>query len=88
MDTTRESWLQYKKQLETWNSQGKQPEYTEQEKQTQLQSDARIKGYITRAVESDNTLRKMLGVGLLTNGYIDKNLGEIYFMQEMLKGRI
>ena len=64
------------------------PQQTDEEKQSQMQSDARIKGYITRAVESDNTLRKMLGVGLLTNGYIDKNLGEIYFMQEMLKGRI
>lgn len=82
-----ENYKEYKTWLDGINASNP-PVQTEQEKQTQLQSDARIKGYITRAVESDNTLRKMLGVGLLTNGYIDKNLGEIYFMQEMLKGRI
>lgn len=82
-----ENYKEYRTWLDGVNSINP-PQQTEQEKQAQLQSDARIKGYITRAVESDNTLRKMLGVGLLTNGYIDKNLGEIYFMQEMLKGRI
>lgn len=82
-----ESFKEYKGWLQGINSTNP-PVQSEEEKQAQLQSDMRIKGYITKAVESDNTLRKMLGVGLLTNGYIDPNLGEIYFMQEMLKGRI
>lgn len=81
----RQSWLNYKEQLNNWNSQGNQPPAQTEE---QIQSDKRVKGYITNAVESDDILRKIIGLSLINNGMIDEGLGKIYFLKQLVRGRI
>lgn len=61
-----------------------QPQQTEQEKEARLQSDARIKGYITSALD-DNVLSKMLGISLISNGIIPEDLATLYFIKRMEK---
>ena len=85
-----EDYKNYKTWLQQVNSTNA-PAQTEKEKQMQLESDMRIKGYITHAVKDDNILSKALGISLtgadkpsekalyLANLYIEgkKELSEI-----------
>ena len=73
-----EDFKQYKNWLQGINNTNP-PAQTEQEKQDQLASDARIKGYLTNAME-DNVLAKMIGIGMINNGYIDPSLAQMYFI--------
>lgn len=78
-----EDYKNYKTWLQQVNSTNA-PAQTEQEKQMQLESDMRIKGYITRAVSDDNILSKVLGISLLTNGYLDDALAQVYITGKLL----
>lgn len=77
-----DSYQNYKTWLAGVNAVGNQPQQTDQEKQVQLQSDARIKGYIT-AVLDDSVLSKMLGMSLITNGILPADLATLYFIRRM-----
>lgn len=70
---------EYKEWSNKVNSTGKQPEFD-------AVSDARVKRYLINTVESDNILKKMIGLGLLNDGIIDKNLAELYFLKEIING--
>lgn len=62
------------------------PAQTEEQKQAQLASDKRIKKFVTNAINSDTTLSKMIGLGLLNAGYIDPSLAQIYILGKMVRG--
>lgn len=79
-----QGYKEYKTWLDGVNSQGVQPQVTEEQKQAQLASDMRIKGYITHAVKDDNILSKALGISLLTNGYLDDALAQVYITGKLL----
>lgn len=83
MNTNRQSWLDYQQFVNEQNAINP-PQMTEQEKQAQLESDMRIKSYITHAVSDDNILSKALGMSLLTNGYLDDALAQIYITGKLL----
>lgn len=74
---------EYKTWLQGMNSQGTQPAPMTDE---QMASDMRIKGYITNAVESDNVLAKMIGMNIISNGYMDDALAQLYFMDRFTRG--
>lgn len=81
-----EDYKNYKTWLQGVNATNA-PAQTEQEKQMQLESDMRIKGYITHAVSDDNILSKALGISLLTNGYLDDALAQVYITGKLLNKR-
>ena len=83
MNTNRQSWLDYQQFVNEQNAINP-PQMTEQEKQVQMESDMRIKGYITHAVSDDNILSKALGISLLTNGYLDDALAQVYITGKLL----
>lgn len=58
------------------------PQQTEQEKEVQLQSDSRIKGYVLNALD-DNVLSKMIGLSFIQNGIIPEDLAKLYFIKRM-----
>lgn len=74
----------YKTWLQGINSQGAQPGQPTEE---QMASDLRVKGFITRAVESDNVLAKMIGMSIIANGYMDDALAQLYFI-DRFRGKI
>ena len=74
---------EYKTWLQGINSQGKQPAPMTDE---QMASDLRIKGYITHAVQDDNILAKMIGMNIISNGYMDDALAQLYFIDRFSKG--
>lgn len=78
-----QNYKEYKTWLDGVNSQGA-PNVSEEQKQAQLASDMRIKGYITHAVKDDNILSKALGISLLTNGYLDDALAQVYITGKLL----
>lgn len=53
-----------------------------------LQSDARVKYFINKAVSTDTTLSKMIGLSLLKNGIMNKNLANIYILGKLVRGEI
>ena len=82
-NNNRQSWLDYKQFVDAQNAINP-PQYSEQEKQEQLASDMRIKNYMTKAVSTDNILSKALGISLLTNGYLDDALAQVYITGKLI----
>lgn len=80
-----QNYKEYKTWLEGVNSVGA-PQVSEEQKQAQLASDKRIKKFVTDAINSDTTLSKMIGLGLLNAGYIDPSLAQIYILGKMVRG--
>jgi len=74
----------YRTWLNGVNAVGNQPQQTPEQKEAQLQSDARIKGYITSVLD-DGVLSKMLGLSLIQNGIIPEDLATLYFIKRMEK---
>lgn len=70
---------QYKEWSNDVNSKGKQPTFD-------AVSDARLKRYVVDTISSDNILKKMIGLNFISNGIIDKNLAELYFLKEIING--
>jgi len=79
-----DNYQNYKTWLEGVNAVGNQPKQTEQEKEAQLQSDMRIKGYITSALD-DSVLSKMIGLSLISNGIIPEGLAKLYFINRFME---
>lgn len=69
------------KQYKTWltgiNSTGTQPTFN-------AESDARVKKFVVDSYSSDPILRKMIGLKFLTDGVIDENLAQIWFLKQIL----
>lgn len=73
-----DSYSQYKGWLNQVNSTGEQVNFN-------AESDERVKKFITTSVDSDDILRKVMMLGFVTNGIIDKSLADIYILKRMVR---
>lgn len=51
-------------------------------------SDKYVKQYVSSAFGSDEILSKMIGLKMLNNGILDKNLCNVYIMGKLIGGNI
>lgn len=72
------------KNYKSWLQGLQPPAQSPEEQLQQTVSDARTKKFLGQAMD-DNVLAKMIGLGLISNGYIDSSLGQLYFIDRLMR---